>query len=280
MSARASVLIVDDEPSFCRVIHRLLKGEEYDLHTVGCGLEAIDVIDASPDFDVVLLDLNLPDMNGFKVMGHISEHAPGTLVVIMTGYASLESATEALRCGAYDYLTKPFAKEELVKTLQNALNHKQVKIAHQQAQRALEESERCFRNLVESILSGVLIIRDGKLLYQNAIQKELFGPITEAVLSCNYEHMYPDDVGKLKEISKMFMADEIFTAEADFRFSISSVSDGRKELRWVFSRASRISYQGEDAIMVNTMDISSLEEPERLAIRNSTETGESLGAFV
>lgn len=280
MSFKARVLIVDDEPSFCRVICTLLRGEDYDLHTVGCGQEAIRVIDGSPAFDVVLLDLNLPDMNGFKVMGHISEHAPDTLVVIMTGYASLESATEALRCGAYDYLTKPFAKEELIKTLQNAMNHKRVRTDHQQAQRALEESERYLRNLVENILSGVLIVRDGKLLYQNAVQKELFGVVTELVHTCEYEHVHPDDIEKVKTISEKFMSREIPTAETDFRFYKPEASNSQKKLMWVLSRASRISYQGEDAIMVNTMDISSLKEQERLAIQKSEGAAQSPGFFV
>jgi PAS domain S-box-containing protein len=264
MSSRARVLIVDDEPSFCMVIKSLLRGEDYELFTVGCGQEALGIIDTSPAFDVVLLDLNLPDMNGFKVMGYLSKHAPETLVVIMTGYASLESATEALRCGAYDYLTKPFAREELVKTLQNAMTHKQVKSAHQQAQQALEESELCFRNLVENILSGVLIIRGQELLYQNAVQKELFGPITEVVLSCDYKHIHPEDIEKLKDISKQFLDGKIAKAEIDFRFNPSSDPKDSGMLNWVLSRASRISYRGEDAVLINTVDVSRLKELERL----------------
>jgi len=268
MSARAKVLIVDDEPSFCKVIHTILRGDDYEVCSVGCGNEALGLIDTSPAFDVVLLDLNLPDMNGFKVMGHLSKQTPDTLVVIMTGYASLVSATEALRCGAYDYLTKPFAREELLKTLHNAMNHRKVMAAHRQTQQALENSERCFRRLVENILSGILIVRHGKLLYQNAIQKELFGPITEAVLSCNYDLMSPDDAGKLKEISEIFKSEEISKAETDFRFFVPSGAGDQAPLRRVFSRISRISYRGEVAIMVNTMDISSLKASERHAIRS------------
>jgi signal transduction histidine kinase/FixJ family two-component response regulator len=264
MSVRPRVLIVDDEPSFCKVIQSLLKGENYDLHTVGCGQEAIGIIDASPDFDVVLLDLNLPDMNGFKVMGYLSEHSPETLVVIMTGYASLESATEALRCGAYDYLTKPFAREELTKTLQNAMIHKEVKTAHQHAQQALEESELCFRNLVENILSGVLIVRERKLLYQNAYQKELYGPITEVILSCDYRHIHPEDVEKLKDISEQFLDGNISKAEIDFRFNPGSDTKEGGAMKWVLSRATRISYRGENALLINTVDISRLKELERL----------------
>lgn len=266
MSAIARVLIVDDEPSFCKVVHALLKGEDYDLQTVGCGQEAIDVIEKSNDFDVVLLDLNLPDMNGFKVMDYLSKNAPETLVVIMTGYASLESATEALRCGAYDYLTKPFAREELLKALQNAMNHKQVRAAHRQAQAALEESEKSFRNLVESIHSGILIVRDQELLYQNTVQKELFGPITEMVRTRDYKSIYPEDIEKVKDISEQFLHDRTSKIEADFRFYPSSDPKDTSMIRWVLSRASRISYHGENAVLINTVDITRLKELERLVI--------------
>jgi len=266
MSTIARVLIVDDEPSFCKVVHTLLKGEDYELQAVGCGQEAIEAVEKSDGFDVVLLDLNLPDMIGFKVMDYLSKHTPETLVVIMTGYASLESATEALRCGAYDYLTKPFAREELLKTLQNAMNHKKVKAAHQQAQLALGESERSFRNLVENILSGVLIVRDRELLYQNAIQKELFGPITEMILTRDFKDIHSEDIEKLKDILNLFQDDKISKAEIDFRFHISSDPKDSTTLRWVLSRASRISYRGENAVLINTVDISRLKELERLVI--------------
>lgn len=266
MSAGTRVLIVDDEPEFCRVIRKFLKGETYEIHSVDCGQEALRLFSEVPVFDVVLLDLNLPDMNGFKVMGHLAEHFPDTLVVIITGYASLESATEALRCGAYDYLTKPFAREELLKTLQNAMTHKQVKDAHRQSQLALNDSEMCFRNLVENILSGVLIVRNQELLYQNAVQKDLFGPITEAVIACNYKYIHPDDIEKLKEIAKQFLSKEIPSAETDFRFYISANLEDQSEQRWVLSRGSYISYRGETAILINTMDISRLKELERLVV--------------
>lgn len=266
MSAMARVLIVDDEPSFCKVIQALLKGEDYEFHTNACGRDAIDTIENSPAFDVVLLDLNLPDISGFKVMDYISKHAPGTLVVVMTGYASLESATESLRCGAYDYLTKPFAKEELLKTLQNAMTHKQIKAAHQQAQLALEESEQGFRNLVENIFSGILIVRDRELLYQNAIQKELFGPITEMILTGDYRHIHLKDVEKLKDILNLFLEEKMSKVEIDFRFYTSSDPKDSSTLKWVLSRASRIFYRGKIAILINTVDISRLKELERLVI--------------
>lgn len=264
MAAGTRVLIVDDEPEFCSIIRKFLKGETYELHSVGCGQEALRLLNEASAFDVVLLDLNLPDMNGFKVMGYLAEHFPDTLVVIITGYASLESATEALRCGAYDYLTKPFAREELFKTLQNAVTHKQVKDAHRQSQLALNDSEMCFRNLVENILTGVLIVRNQEVLYQNTIQKDLFGPITEAVIACDYHYIHSDDIEKLKEIAKQFLSKEISSVETDFRFYISTNPDERNEQRWVLSRASYISYRGEAAILINTMDISRLKELERL----------------
>ena len=254
MVSASRVLIVDDEPEFCRIIQRFLRGEPYVLQAAHCGQDAIEALGQGPPFDVVLLDLNLPDMIGFTVMGHIATHFPDTLVIIMTGYASLESATEALRHGAHDYLTKPFAREELFKALQNALAHKQVKDAHRQAQADLLDSEICFRNLVENLLSGVLIVREGELLYQNAIQKESFGVVTEAVLARDFSKAHPEDAGRLRSLMARFLAQEVESAETDFRFYVPG-EDGNT-MKWAITRASRISYRGKPSVLLNTVDVS------------------------
>ncbi len=266
MSSETRVLIVDDEPDFCTIIQGYLKQEAVGIRTALCGKDALRILQEEPVFDVVFLDLNLPDMSGFKVMNWLSEETPDTLVVIMTGYASLESATEALRQGAHDYLTKPFAREELLKALQNAMTHKQVKEAHRLAQNALRDSETGFRHLVENILSGILIIRGNAILYQNPVQRDLFGPVSQVLVNGDYRAIDPDDIEKMKDIARRFLKKEIAVAETDFRFYVSKPTDGSRESRWVLSRATRISYQGNPAVLINTMDITRLKELERLII--------------
>ncbi len=164
MAEKIRILTVDDEVDFCTIIKGYLEGiATYKLAFCHSGIEALRILDHAPLFDIVLLDLKLPNMSGFKIMQQIFKKNAGTLVIIITGYASLESATEALRQGAYDYLTKPFSREELIKTIQNAVSHKQAIESRDRAKQALKASEECFRNLVENTLSGILIVQDRKL---------------------------------------------------------------------------------------------------------------------
>jgi PAS domain S-box-containing protein len=263
------ILTVDDEVDFCNVIQGYLtRIDSYELFVCHSGNDAFQLLGAELPFDVVLLDLKLPDMNGFKIMQHILKQNAGTLVIIMTGYASLESATEALRQGAYDYLTKPFSGEELIKTVQNAVSHKKTVMARERAEKALKDSEERFRHLVENFLSGILIIQNRKVVYQNTVQKEFFNPMTDIIRSKDYSSIHPDDVDKIKDMSRRFLSKDSPLVETDFRFfaPVSKGSNAPAELRWVLSRASYVNYREETAILINSMDITRLKELEQLII--------------
>jgi len=120
------ILIVDDEPRMCDSLRNLLSGQDYEVFTANSGYQAMDFL-SKDTFDVVFVDMVMPDINGYQLMDHINTRVPDTFVIVITGHASVESAVEALRKGAYDYLKKPFEYDELLKTLQNALNQKKAK---------------------------------------------------------------------------------------------------------------------------------------------------------
>lgn len=111
----AHVLIVDDEPFICENLQRILEEENYRTQFAFDGQSALRLIEKeSPD--LVLLDLRLPDMNGLDVLKAIKEMDPDIFVIIITGYASVESAVQALKLGAYDYIKKPF-KADVIKLI-------------------------------------------------------------------------------------------------------------------------------------------------------------------
>jgi PAS domain S-box-containing protein len=138
MTDTSHILIVDDDPLFQKVLKRQLNGWNYEIAVGASGQEAIDFVNQN-SVDLVLLDIGLPDMEGHDVLEHIKRKRPETLVIMITGDASLESSVEALRGGAYDYLRKPFKSLELLKTTQNALDHKKAQSDRRQAQQALKE---------------------------------------------------------------------------------------------------------------------------------------------
>jgi two-component system cell cycle sensor histidine kinase/response regulator CckA len=135
------ILIVDDEPRMCTSLKMLLSDHGYEINTSNTGKEAIEYLSKN-NFDLVLLDVVMPDMGGLQVMDYIEAQSLETLIIVITGYASVESAVAALRNRAYDYLRKPFEYEELLKTVENALEEKRLNSERKRAEAHLRESTR------------------------------------------------------------------------------------------------------------------------------------------
>jgi signal transduction histidine kinase/CheY-like chemotaxis protein len=107
MARPDKILIIDDDPRMRELVFECLAPLGYDVTQAESGRRALELAEAEP-FNVVLLDLKLPDMEGMRVFRDIRQRRPETEVIVLTGYGSLESAVDALRIGAYDYVTKPF----------------------------------------------------------------------------------------------------------------------------------------------------------------------------
>jgi signal transduction histidine kinase len=118
--APAKVLIVDDDESVMLTMQAVLEMDGYDVTGVMKGSQALDLI-GRESYDLVLTDLRLDDLDGLTILGHVRQRAPETVTIMLTGYASLESAVTALREGAYDYLFKPCDVEELRATVARGL---------------------------------------------------------------------------------------------------------------------------------------------------------------
>ena len=123
MSDKTKILIVDDE-EVVRLSHlRSLAGAHCKTEVAWNGNEALRAMEAHP-FDVILLDLRMPDLDGMSVLKTIKERWPDSEVVIITGYPSIESAKEAIRLGAYNYLAKPVSPDEVIKAANGAVMQK------------------------------------------------------------------------------------------------------------------------------------------------------------
>ncbi len=106
------ILVVDDEDFIRDNLERILDEEGYDLYLASNGREALNLTKRE-DIDLILLDLNLPDIDGIELLKKIKDDFPHILVIIITGYASVESAVQALKLGAYDYIKKPFKADAI-----------------------------------------------------------------------------------------------------------------------------------------------------------------------
>ncbi|MEW6265876.1 MAG: response regulator [Thermodesulfobacteriota bacterium] len=114
------VLLVDDEKQMVTSLGRLLRAKGFDVQTVFDGLEAVESISGGDVFDVVVMDVRMPGLDGITALARIKEMAPATEVIMLTGHAALEDGLQAIRLGAYDYLIKPCALEDLVDKIKEA----------------------------------------------------------------------------------------------------------------------------------------------------------------
>lgn len=120
VSDKIRVLLVDDEQQFVINLARILKLRGFEVTTAYDGHQAVDAVKYGGGFDVVVLDVKMPGMGGVETLGEIKKRAPDTEVIMLTGNASLESGTRAMRRGAYDYLMKPCDIEDLVEKIKEA----------------------------------------------------------------------------------------------------------------------------------------------------------------
>lgn len=120
MDKKLRVMIVDDEERFALNLARLLNARGFDAVAAFNGLQALKVIQSGEGFDVVVLDVKMPGMDGIDTLKEIKKLAPGTEVIMLTGHTSLDSGTQAMRCGAFDYLMKPCDIENLVEKINEA----------------------------------------------------------------------------------------------------------------------------------------------------------------
>ena len=126
MSTPRTIHVIDDEPIILEVLGQLLTSEGYEVESSSSGEEALQKYE-SRTFDLVLLDLMMPGMSGLDVLRALQRIQPEALVIIITAYASVESAIEAMKIGAFDYVQKPFKHEELLLTIARALAHKSLR---------------------------------------------------------------------------------------------------------------------------------------------------------
>jgi two-component system response regulator HydG len=127
VNEKIRVLLVDDEEQFVYNMSRILRIRGFDVSTATDGHKAMDSIKYGGGYDVVVLDIKMPGMDGLEALKEIKKWAPDTEVIMLTGHASLASGAQAIRRGAYDFLMKPCDIEDLVEKIREAYEAESIK---------------------------------------------------------------------------------------------------------------------------------------------------------
>ncbi|MFN2415593.1 MAG: response regulator [Pyrinomonadaceae bacterium] len=147
--AVARLLVVDDEENIVLTISEVLRLEGYEVDVASSGREAVGLLDGGADYDLILTDLHMDEGDGLSLLEEVRPRSPLTIVVVLTGFAAVESAIAALRHGAYDYLTKPCIIAELTHTVARGIEHRRLMLAEREARGRLEELNRELESRVE-----------------------------------------------------------------------------------------------------------------------------------
>ena len=187
------ILIVDDDPVVLKSLKDLLAIRGLDADTAIGGREAIVCLDQK-DYDLVLLDLQMPYVNGHDVMTHIRQQNMDLSVIIVSGETSFDAARDACSQGAYDFLRKPYATDELIITINNALKEKQLAKKNQLMQDQLRESERLHRYLVNTSPDIIYILDpEGNFTFINERIESLLGYDASELIGKHYTILVHND---------------------------------------------------------------------------------------
>lgn len=170
------ILVVDDEPGMREGCRRILESEGYEVETAEDGVAGIEIFQAREDFAAALVDLKMPRMDGIELIKRISQIDEDVIALVMTAYATIETAVQATKQGAYGYIPKPFTPDEVLIPVKNGLDMRALSIEARQLREERErqllevasERSRC-RTIINCMSDGVLVVnRSNQIVLRNA----------------------------------------------------------------------------------------------------------------
>ncbi len=212
------LLLVDDEPRLLSSLHELLRDRGYHLVTAASGSEAVAHL-SKLRFDLVLLDLRLPDIGGHEIMDFINERGIDAEVIVMSGETGIEAAIGAVKRGAYDYLRKPYGREELLQTVANALRQRRLAAANRRIASQLENSEKMYRYLVDSSPDIIYTLNhEGKFTFVNDRAYQLLGFSREELIGKHYSVLvHEEDLERARYVFNERRVDERASRNVELR---------------------------------------------------------------
>lgn len=174
--ARVRVLVVDDEPAMCRAIERVLVKDNYEVRSVNTGEAAVELLERE-QFEILLADLRMPGMDGLTLVERVLALDPSLVAVVLTGYPALDTAVEAVKRGAYNYIPKPFTPNELRSVVQRACEHRKLQVEARELREARAEERARLLAVLESMHDGVVVVdQETRVVLYNQAATTLLAP--------------------------------------------------------------------------------------------------------
>jgi PAS domain S-box-containing protein/putative nucleotidyltransferase with HDIG domain len=264
----AKVLIVDDERSIRETLAEFVKELDHEAFIAGDADEALGVVAAS-DPDVVVCDIVLPGVDGIGVLERVHRTHPDTQVIVITGEPTVETASDAVRQGAFDYLSKPVSRADIQAVVESALRVRRIaterrRLAEENARyrehleeeveqkaRELAESEAKYRALVETANEVVFVAQDGALKFVNPKALDVTGYTETELLSMPFPKLiHPEDREMVIDRHRRRLEGGDVPSEYAFR-----IVDAAGETKWIEIRPVMIEWEGRPASLNLAADI-------------------------
>ncbi|KQZ40904.1 bifunctional diguanylate cyclase/phosphodiesterase [Duganella sp. Root1480D1] len=222
------LLLVDDEPRLLSSLYELLRVQDsFQLVTATNGAEALAHL-SRQQFDLLLLDLRLPDMSGHDIMDFVNAREIDCDVIVMSGEAGIEAAIGALKRGAYDYLRKPYNPPELLKTVENALQKRRLAVDNMRIAQRLENSEKMYRYLVDSSPDIIYTLNhEGCFTFVNDRAYQLLGYAREELIGRHYSVLvHEEDQERARYVFNERRVDERASRNVELRLKCNNSAAG------------------------------------------------------
>ncbi|MGB9079672.1 MAG: hybrid sensor histidine kinase/response regulator [Desulfuromonadaceae bacterium] len=194
------ILIVDDEQEIAQVLKQYLAAKGYAPSLASDGATALDMLVNEKDYTVVLLDINMPGLDGVTVLKRLKDEGCDTAVVMMSGHGCEELAVECMKNGAEDYISKPFTLEDMLQRIERARAHRRERIEKQQLQQEREDFilmlSHDMKNPLTAVIGSIDIIREE---YLGAVNEEQKDYLQSAIDSCNEVVIMIDNLLDIKK---------------------------------------------------------------------------------
>lgn len=233
------LLIVDDNAALAENLKELFTEEGYDTVAVGTAKEAI--AQAKRGFDLAVVDVRLPDMPGTTLLPKLRALQPRAEAVVVTANADLDSAIEAMKGGAFSYLTKPVRTEELLLTVERAKERIELERRSEALKQALETSERTLRKVMDTV-SAIIIALDktGKVRFVNRGSRDVLGYEPETIIGHALVSLVPDP--EERETFRRALPTHEAPDVADTEVNMRHQAGGLRVIKWRWSAVSDEEY--------------------------------------
>ncbi|MBN2040257.1 MAG: PAS domain S-box protein [Spirochaetes bacterium] len=229
-----NIMIVTIDPEINNILEVLLKNLNYKIQLTNSSSGAVKKLNEKK-YDLVLLDVGLQGMNIIQFLNYVKEVSPETFVIVLAGHTSKDQIVECLNNGAYDFLAKPFEKEEIIKRIKNALDQKKLKNELEQARRKLLSLDKQYEYIVENSPDFVYSLDEhGNFIYINDSLIRKLGYSKNDIIGSHYSDViHPEDTENAQFVFNERRAGSRDARVTKLRLKVNSDSKAENESKYL-----------------------------------------------